>query len=513
MSTLDPAPARLRGNPTATLVAVAFGLFMVGLDATVVSIANPAIAAGLGTTFTQLQWITNVYLLGLAAFLILGGKLGDRFGRRRTYLVGIVAFALTSVAIGVVGSTTGVIVFRALQGASAALLMPQTLALLRATFPRERFGMAVGIWGGVSSVAIAAGPVAGGALVAAFGWESIFYVNAPIALVGVVFAALVLDESTADHPTGRFDVVGVALLALGLGAVLVGIVQSESWGWDSPATIAALVSGVVLVGLFVLAESRVARPLLPLSLFRAPGFAVGGIAIGTNFFTLLGVTFFLTLYLMNLRGFEGVQAGLLLLPLSGVSVVAAPLGAVSVSRAGVRATMATGLGLVAAALLALTTASAGSPYWTLAVPFVVLSLGVGLTMTSAADAIVGSAPVHHAGVAGGFQATMLQLGGALGTAVFAAVVAAGVAGGASGLGLDETEADGLAQGIVPERLVGPEVATAQDAFLSGFHTALLVGATVAAVAAVLALVFLRPSRRPSPAAVLEETVEGAAAHV
>ncbi|MCU1446457.1 MAG: transporter [Cryobacterium sp.] len=153
----------MRGNAGLSLAAVCFGLFMVGLDGTVVSVANPAISDSLGTSFTELQWITNSYLLALAVFLILGSKLGDRFGRKKMYLIGVTAFAITSVAIGLVGTTEGVIAFRALQGLSAALLMPQTLALLRATFPREKFGMAIGIWGGASSVAIAAGPIVGGA--------------------------------------------------------------------------------------------------------------------------------------------------------------------------------------------------------------------------------------------------------------------------------------------------------------------------------------------------------------
>ncbi|WP_084079146.1 MFS transporter [Demequina sp. NBRC 110057] len=507
------SPTRaLRGNPTATLIAVSFGLFMVGLDATVVSIANPAISAGLGTSFAELQWITNVYLLGLAVFLILGGKIGDKFGRRRTYIAGVIAFALTSVAIGLVGTATGVIVFRALQGASAAMLMPQTLALLRATFPREKFGMAVGIWGGVSSVAIAAGPIVGGALVAGLGWESIFYINAPIAVIGVAVSALVLRESVAEHSTGRFDVAGVVLLALGLAAILVGIVQAESWGWGSAATIGAFVAGLALLAAFVGVEARVEHPLLPLSLFRSPGFSVGGLAIGTNFFTLLGVTFFLTLYLMNLRGYEGLQTGIMLLPLSGVSIIASPLGAVAVSRIGTRLTMALGMGLITVSFLALLTTGIDSPYWAMAVAFVILSFGVGFTMTSAADSIVGSAPVHLAGVAGGFQATMLQLGGALGTAVFAAVVSSSVSSAAPGLGLDETAADGLAQGIVPGDLSAADAVVAQDAFLDGFHSALVVGAVVAAIVCVLALTVIRSQRRPSVATVLEETVEAEAAH-
>ncbi|MDN3312108.1 MFS transporter [Microbacterium oryzae] len=508
----DTRSSGLRGNPTATLVSVAFGLFMVGLDATVVSIANPAIAADLGTSFAELQWITNVYLLGLAAFLILGGKIGDRFGRRRTYVFGVAAFALTSVAIGLVGSTTGVIVFRALQGASAAMLMPQTLALLRSTFPRERFGMAVGVWGGVSSVAIAAGPIVGGALVATLGWESIFYINAPIALIGVIFSALALKESTAERQQGRFDILGVILLATGLASLIVAIVQAEVWGWSSGLTIGAFVLGIVLLGLFVLTEWRTRNPLLPLTLFGSRGFSIGGLAIGTNFFTLLGVTFFLTLYLMNLRGIEGLTAGLMLLPLSGVSIIASPIAAVVVHKITAKWTMITGLLLIAVSFFSLVATSVDSPYWGMVIPFVALSFGVGFTMTAGADSIVGSAPVQYAGVAGGFQATMLQLGGALGTAVFAAVVSSSVNSGTESIDLTAPDRGSLAQGIVPAQLTGADVVAAQDAFLNGFHNALVVGATVAVVVAALALVFIRTRRHASVKTVLEETVEGEAGH-
>ena len=513
MSASRPPARTLRGNPTATLIAVSFGLFMVGLDATVVSIANPAIAADLHTSFTELQWITNVYLLGLAVFLILGGKIGDRFGRRRMYIIGVAAFAVTSIAIGLVGSVEGVILFRALQGASAALLMPQTLSLLRSTFPREKFGMAVGIWGGVSSVAIAAGPIVGGALVATLGWESIFYINAPIALIGIVFSLFALSESTAERQTGRFDVLGVVLLALGLAALVIGIVQGEAWGWGSALTIGAFALAVVFLVAFVLVEARVRNPLLPLGLFRSPRFSIGGLAIGTNFFALLGVTFFLTLYLMNLRGIDGLVAGVMLLPLSGVSIIASPIGAVVVSRIGARWTMIIGLLAIAASFLALMTTTVDSPYLAMAAAFVVLSFGVGFTMTAGADSIVGSAPVQYAGVAGGFQATMLQLGGALGTAVFSAIVSANVAGAGTTLGLSESERGSLAQGILPAGLSATDAATAQAAFLDGFHFALLTGAVVAIVVAVLAAVLIRERRRPSAESVIEETVEGLAAHV
>ncbi|GIG36705.1 MFS transporter [Cellulomonas pakistanensis] len=501
-------PSR-RGAPGPTLAAVCFGLFMVGLDGTVVSVANPAISASLGTSFAELQWITNAYLLGLAVFLILGGKLGDRFGRRRMYLVGVAAFAVTSVAIGLVGTTGGVIAFRALQGLSAALLMPQTLALLRATFPKEKFGTAVGIWGGVSSVAIAAGPIVGGLLVEQAGWEWVFYINAPIAVIGLVLGSRVLEESTAPART-RIDVPGVVLLALGLLAVVLAVVQSESWGWTSPLTLGALVVGLALLVAFGLVEQRVAHPLLPLQLFRNPTLTVGAVAVAVNFFALFGVTFFLSLFLLNLRGADGLTAGLMLLPLSGVSIVASPIGAALVARFGIRVPMATGLVLIAAALLALTGIDVDSPYLGMAVPFVVLALGVGMVMTAGADAIVGSAPVQLAGVAGGLQATSLQLGGALGTAVLAAVVSAGTAARLDGTALAGTE--GVAQGLVPDGLDAATTALAQDAFAGGLHTAFVVAAVVALLAGVAAAVFARTPRAHHEAPeVLAETEAALAA--
>jgi EmrB/QacA subfamily drug resistance transporter len=480
-----------RGAPGPTLAAVCFGLFMVGLDGTVVSVANPAISASLGTSFAELQWITNAYLLGLAVFLILGGTLGDRFGRRRMYLTGVVAFAVTSVAIGLVGSTGGVIAFRALQGVSAALLMPQTLALLRATFPKEKFGAAVGVWGGVSSVAIAAGPIVGGALVESLGWEWVFFVNAPIALVGLLLGGRVLAESTAPG-RARVDVPGVVLLALGLCAVVLAVVQSESWGWTSPVTLGVLAAGLLLLGAFGLVETRIAEPLLPLTLFRDPTLTVGAVAVAANFFALFGVTFFLSLFLLNLRGVDGLTAGVMLLPLSGVSIVASPIGAALVGRFGIRVPMAAGLGLIAVALLALTGIDVDSPYLGMAVPFVVLALGVGMVMTAGADAVVGSAPVRLAGVAGGLQATSLQLGGALGTAVLAAVVTAGTSARLGGVTFAGDE--GVRQGLVPDGLDPATTALAQDAFLGGLHTAFVVAAAVALLAAVAAALLVRAPR-------------------
>lgn len=297
------APVGRRANPWLTLVAVAFGLFMVGLDGSVVAIANPEIGRDLNASTADLQWVTNSYLLALAAALILGGKLGDRFGRRTFYLVGVVGFTLASVAIGLAGSIEGVIAFRAVQGFFGALLMPNTLGLLRAVFPPKKFGMAVGIWAMVSSVSTALGPIVGGLLVEHVSWESVFYINAPIGVVALVLSALVLPQSKNASGDQQFDVPGVILLAVGLLVVVFGVVKGETWGWSSGSTLGALAAGLAILLVFGWYETRVEHPLLPMRLFHSRALTIGTIITAINFFVLLGVIFFVMLYLQNVRGF------------------------------------------------------------------------------------------------------------------------------------------------------------------------------------------------------------------
>lgn len=496
-----------QGRPGLTLIAVCFGLFMVGLDSTVVHIANPAIQADLDATFGQLQWIINSYLLALAVFLIPCGKLGDRFGRKRMYIAGVVLFGIASVAIGLAGSVEGVLAFRALQGLSAAMLMPQTIALLRATFPREQFGMAVGIWGGVSSVAIAGGPLVSGILVEQLSWEWVFYINVPIALIGIVFAWLFVRE-TETEKDGRLDYPGIVLLALALFGIVFAVVQAQAWGWGSTTTIGVMVASVVLLAVFVLVESRVAHPLLPLSLFRSTGVSVGGLVFVANFFAILGVTFLITLFLMNSLGNSTTKAGLMMLPMSAFSIPAAPLGAVLTARIGPRKVATLGLALMAVGLASLTMVDLNSSYLLMAIPFVVIAFGSGFAIPSGADLIVGGAPVHLAGVASGFQTTCIQVGGAIGTAVLSAIVAGQVAPAVADSGLPADAAEAASAGVLFEGL--PAV---NGAFVDGMHLGLWVAAVFCAVIAALVFTVVREPRHHTVAVVLEETVAGEAGHL
>ncbi|GAA4013085.1 MFS transporter [Streptomyces plumbiresistens] len=504
-----PQHRGLRANPWLTLVAVAFGLFMVGLDGSVVSIANAEIARDLNASTAELQWVTNSYLLAMAAALILGGKLGDRFGRRTLYLVGVVGFTIASVAIGLVGSIEGVIAFRAAQGLFGAMLMPNTLALLRAVFPPKKFGMAVGIWAMISSVSTALGPIVGGLLVEHVNWESVFYINAPIGVISLVFGLMVLPQSKNEAAASeKFDVPGVVLLALGLLAVVFGVVKGETWGWTSAGTLGAIAGGLVVLVLFGWYETRVAHPLLPMRLFRSPALTIGTVVTALNFFVMLGVIFFVMLYLQNVRGYTPVEAGVRTLPLSLASMVASPLGAKLTEKFGPRLTMPLGMVLQAGAAFAMLGWSPDSSYAAMWPPFAALGLGVGMVMSASSDAIVGNAPVKDGGIAGGLQSTSLQIGGALGTSVLVSIISsrvgstltdsltdAGVPGSVAAR-LDEAK-DAVAMGVspvtdaMPAQLRAAVTEGSQTAFMNGVHTAVLVTGILALVGAALAGLGLR----------------------
>ncbi len=316
---------RLRDNPWLTLVSVTLGVIMVGIDGSVVAVANPYIGKDLHASLSDLQWVTNAYLLVIAALLILGGKLGDRFGRRRVFLIGVVGFSLTSVAIGLVGTIDGVILLRGVQGAFGALLLPNTLALLKAAFPPEELNRAVGIWVSASAAATAAGPIIGGIFVEHISWQSVFFINLPVGAIALVVGALVLNE-TRESQRQRFDVFGVLTLALGLLAIVYGLVNAPNWGWGTASTLGIIASGLVLLVAFVIIEGRVRNPLMPLSIFRVRAVSVSTVIVLLDFFALFGVLFFISLYLQSVHGFSPVGAGLRLLPLTITFAFAGPLG-------------------------------------------------------------------------------------------------------------------------------------------------------------------------------------------
>ncbi|MDT5012249.1 MAG: hypothetical protein QOH57_3866 [Mycobacterium sp.] len=498
-----PVTTRLRGNARWTLAAVCIGVIMVGLDASVVAIANPRIAADLHASLPDLQWITDAYLLALASLLIFGGKLGDRFGRRKLFFVGVVGFALTSIGIGLIGTVVGVIALRALQGAFGALLMPSTLAIIRNAFAAEKLNTAVGIWGAASGVSIAAGPIVGGFLVEHVSWESVFYINAPIALAALIIGTLAIAESRSEG-AHRLDVPGIAALSGGLFLVVFGLIKAQSWGWLTASTLGVIGTGLAAIALFVVIEQRTAQPLLPMRLFANRSLAIGTAVVVINFFALFGALFFMTLYLENVHGFSPLAAGVRTLPLSLALMVSAPVSGFLTERFGPRPSMVSGLVAVATALFLLTSLATDSGYNALWPAFVLLGAGIGLVLTASSDAIVGNASVDDAGVAGGLQSTAVQLGGVLGTTILGSVLSSRVGsvlhGELTTAGTPEPIAEKLgaakeliSQGVAPSTPGAPVQLSAaiargsHEAFMVGLHTSLLVAAACAAAGAVLAL--------------------------
>jgi EmrB/QacA subfamily drug resistance transporter len=497
----------IRGNPWWTLAAVSIGVIMVGLDASVVAIANPRIAVDLNATLSDLQWITDAYMLALAALLIFGGKLGDRYGRRRVFFIGVIGFAVASIGIGLIGSVAGVIALRAVQGVFGALLMPSTLAIIRGAFPAEKLNTAVGIWGAASGVSIAAGPIVGGLLVEHVSWESVFYINAPIAVAAILLGALAIVESRSNH-TDRMDVPGIVTLSGGLFLIVFGLIKASSWGWLASQTIGVIMAGVLALAVFVLIERRTAEPLLPMHLFANRSLSIGTVVVIVNFFALFGTLFFMTLFLQNVQGMSPVEAGVRTLPLSAALMVSAPLSGVLTQRFGPRPAMVGGLVAVAVALTSLSFLEADSGYGALWPAFMLLGTGIGLVLTASSDAIVGNAPVDDAGVAGGLQSTAVQLGGVLGTTILGSVLSSRVGATlpneltAAGVPAPATAQLGaakelVAQGLSPTQaphapalppgLTDAIVAGSHNAFMAGLHTSVIVAAVAAGLGAILAL--------------------------
>ncbi len=510
----------LRGSPWWSLVAVAFGVIMVGLDATVVSIANPFIARGLHANLADLQWVTNGYLLVTAVLLIPAGKLGDRVGRRKIYLIGMAGFALASVGVGLSGSIGLVILFRVFQGAFGAFIMPNTLAILRKTFPLEKLNTAIGVWGAASAIAIAGGPIVGGLLVQDVSWQSVFYLNLPVSIIGIVISVLVLLESRETDVESP-DFPGILTLAATLFLLVFGLIKTQTWGWTDPKTLACFGGAIIFAALFIFAEGRVSSPLLPLRIFASRALSMSTISVILNFFAFYGVIFFVSLYLQEVHGYSPIQAGVRLLPLTAMFVVSAPLGAALNQRFGPRFPVTIGMLFAAVGLWILTSLEVNSSYTLLAVPFVILGLGVGFVLTATSDAIVCNAPSQDAGVAGGVQSTALQIGGVIGTSVLGSVLLdrvgstlvskmtkAGVPGSLAPklLVAKPLIAEGAAPHVahIPAQLQLAITNGSHAAFLSGLHVAMVVGIVVCLLGAGTG--FAIGNKRPSEDNVPEETI-------
>jgi EmrB/QacA subfamily drug resistance transporter len=403
-----------------TLAIVSIGLFMVVLDNLVVNVALPSIHRDLGASIQALEWTVNAYVLSYAVFLLTGSALGDRFGRKRMFTAGIALFTISSAAAALAPTSGLLIAARALQGLGAAVVTPLTLTLLADAFPPQRRGVALGVWSGISGIAVALGPLVGGAVVQAASWHWIFWLNVPIGIALVPLALARLAESRGSSQ--RLDLGGLALVSGGLFGIVYGLVRSQSQGWTSPEILVALSGGALLTAAFVGYELRVREPMLPMRFFARRGFAVtNGVSLAM-YFGMFGSIFFLSQYLQNVLGNSPLQAGVKLLVWTGAAMVVSPLAGFFSERYGSSPFMVAGLGLQAVALgwMAML-ASIHTSYASLVVPFGLAGAGMSLVFAPAANAVLASVKTHQAGQASGATNAIRELGGVLGIAVLATV--------------------------------------------------------------------------------------------
>ena len=404
-----------------TLGAMCFALFMIMLDNTVVNVALPSIQKDLGASISGLEWTINGYTLSFAVLLATGGRLGDIFGRRRMFQIGVVIFALSSATAGLAPDQTALVVSRVVQGIGAALMMPGTLSIITDAFPPEERGKAMGTWAGVSALALAVGPVLGGFLTEHVSWRAIFYLNIPVA-IGAILATTFAVRESRDTSVGKdVDFAGVAALTVGLTALVLALVEGNSWGWGSAGIIALIgASAISLVG-FVFIEQRVKAPMVQFDLLSDRNF-LGAVVVALIItFAMMGVFFFLALYMQNILGYSPLEAGVRFLPSTLMIVTVAPISGRLADRYGPRWLIVGGLLLLTASLLTFTQIAVDSSYLALLPGFMLLGIGIALTMSPMTSAAMNAVPVQKAGIASGVLSMFRMVGGSLGIAVSGAI--------------------------------------------------------------------------------------------
>ncbi|MBB5777907.1 DHA2 family efflux MFS transporter permease subunit [Nonomuraea jabiensis] len=518
-SSHGPVKTGTGGNPWLVLLAVSLGVIMVMLDGTVVGIANPSIQADLKASLSDLQWVTSGYLLALAVFLITAGKLGDLFGHKRVFLIGVAGFAISSVGIGLSAELADIIpglspvgaliALRVLQGLFGALLQPAALALLRGAFPGEKLNQAMGAWGAIIGLSSAAGPIVGGLLVENASWETVFFINAPVGLAALVLGTILIKDNRAQT-MARIDWLGVLLLSGAMFSLVWTIIKAPEWGWGDSTTLTFAGLFAVLIGAFIFWQSRASQPLVPLSLFKNASISIGTVLMMMVAFAMFGAMFFLGFFFQGVHGLSPLEAGLRMLPMSAGMIVASPLAGMAIGRLGPKITMAAGLLITAFSMFLMSQLSIDASFIESGIPFLLLAFGMSPVFVGATEIIVGNAPVNLTGVAGGVQQSAMQVGGALGTAILGAVMAGEISDklpgylGAAAQAIPPAQLTGLekaaAFGTVPPGVPQEIGAAVHSAFMDGMHVAFLVSTGIAVLTAVLTL-FVKAGRKTEGAPV------------
>jgi EmrB/QacA subfamily drug resistance transporter len=460
-----------------TLVAVSFGLFMIMLDNTVVNVALPSIQKSLRAGPSELEWVVVAYALTFATFMLTGGKLADLLGRRRLFMAGLTIFAGASLACGLAPNAGFLIGSRAVQGVGAAIMNPATLGIITATFPPRQRGLAIGIWAGVSGMALAIGPLLGGIITEQIDWSWIFFINVPVGVLGLVMARLAIDESRDMSVEQRLDLPGLVSSGIGLFALTYGLIEANNKGWSSAEILALFGVAAVALTAFVLLELHQRAPMLDISLFRNLTFTGANVAIMLVALAMFGVFFFNSLFLQQILGYSATQTGAMFLPMTILIITIAPQAGRLSDRIGSRWLIGTGLTLVAISLLLFARLDESSDFWNILPGLVIGGLGMALTMTPTMAAAMGAVPVNKAGVGSAVLNAFRQVGGSLGIAIMGALFAT--------------------------RLhVGPRNPNYTSQFIDGYHLGLHVAAGIAFAGAVVAVLTVRKtSHAAEPVAV------------
>lgn len=497
------------------LAVLCFSLLAIILDNSILNVAIPTIIEELGATNSQIQWMVDSYTLVFAGLLLTAGSLGDRFGRRGALQIGFVIFGLGSAAAALATTADQLIATRAFMGIGGAFIMPATLSIITNVFPANERGKAIGIWAGVAGLGGALGPLTGGFLVENFYWGSVFLVNLPIVVVGLV-AGFFLIPTSKDPSAPKLDPLGAVLSIVALTALLFAIIEAPTDGWTSPRIVGSLVLGIVLLVAFVVWERTTDHPMLDVSFFKNPRFTAASASITVIFFAMFGSIFILTQYLQFVLGYSPLETGIRMLPFAGTMMIVAPSSSRIVERVGTKVTVATGMLFVSAGLVSMATLQVDTGYGGVAWRLILMAAGMGLVMAPATESVMGSLPLAKAGVGSAVNDTTRQVGGALGVAIIGSVLTSiysstltdfftGPGGAAAPPEAIEAATSSLggayqvAENLATQPFEGAAtasatlVSTANQAFVDALHAGVLVAGAVTFVGAILAILFL-PAR-------------------
>ena len=498
-----------RRTQTLTLTAMCLSQAMILLDITIVNVALPSIQHELGVSPSNLEWVVGAYTLVLAALILVSGALGDRLGRKRVFLVGLVVFTLASAGCALATDDPQLIALRAVQGVGGAAMAALTLSILVDTVPEQRRTAAIGTWAAMGGLGFGLGPVVGGVLIRAFDWSAIFWVNVPVGIACAVLTTIAVPESR-DPDARRIDVPGALLAAVGLFLLTFALIESNRRSWTSAPVLGSIVGAVLVLAAFVAWERRAAAPMVPLALLRARRFASANVVFALLYLSLAGMFFFVTLYYQNIRGWSPLKTGLSWTLLNVLFLVASLRVGRLAARYGGRILIGTGCAFAAVGMALLTPLGRHTGFWLAAIGYVVLGLGYGLAIPVVSSAAMGDVPAALEGTGSGILNSARQIGASVGLAVMGAI-GVGLASHAwstkvptfpravqaQARTLDQPVAGGEAAHVAS--VVGPAAHTpAVDAFLDGYHAAMLAGTIALVGASGIAFVGLRERRAVAP---------------